>query len=784
MKNIVIQVLDLINAGWMEFVARDVLRNFQALFLISIILLAITFVGVMFFRALIKTENIFYLIPAGMVTGSAVFVLYLGLFSHIFKGGNGLKIIFLLFILSGYFMLRKHKCRWKLLVEKSNVKNTLLYILVLFIAFLFFVKAGNVIFGGDAITYWGLSTSFANGNYPQVLPWQPQYLTVHHQGAFLLLGAIHGLTKVDIRQIHFLYAFFIISGGFLMLWGYFYEKTKKVLLSFTFPLFVYFVFGGFFIPLPKSILGEYSAKIIDVYPIIWEAKGSLGTMASIFDMYYVLPRSMALAILFLVFILLFTKNKLKMKNKLLTASLLSTVVLSVDETIFSCMIFPIIIWGSWEFIKTKNKSKLIKNAIYSFVIFFTLFWVIGNPVRDSLLTPSPEAPRFAFVSISESLSQGRLNFLKNSFVDSTKTPGIVWYLPDYRMLFGIGLIAALFSGSSFSILLIVAAFGATLFYFLVEHTFWPGNSARFLLIGYQFIGASLGTAIVRLFSQKKILFKYFGYLLLLLTLPSIFSSFMRFVQSIPDINYSNFAPITTRYKVLDWVTENLAYDAKVFFVDGFLHGDPHSDLTLHGTQGYGLFIPTSSSEYKMHTQEWGPEAVDVLNTISPQSIGQLDIEYIYIVNSQRERLSKDRMKDINNADYFEQIYQDDIGILFKVSNAFVDNAGEESGRVVRLGELIPKGSKIYFDNPPINLNYYLRKVMFLILKDNRTLYSKSGNWHYNYVETFIETLEPMEEERYDYFILGPDTDIEIICGYCQDSDVIWNTEGARLYEVN
>ena len=63
---------------------------------------------------------------------------------------------------------------------------------------LIILRVGNTVTGGDVITYWGIATSFARGNYPAVLPWQPNYLTVYHAGAFLVQGAIQSLSSVNI----------------------------------------------------------------------------------------------------------------------------------------------------------------------------------------------------------------------------------------------------------------------------------------------------------------------------------------------------------------------------------------------------------------------------------------------------------------------------------------------------------------------------------------------------------------------------------------------------------
>ena len=769
--------------SWISIFITDFFANFGDIWPVILVLSIITLVGGVFYSVLFGEKRISVLIPGGAVFGTASFIFYLGILSYLFKGVIGIWIIFILFILTGLFLFFRKKIYLKLPFIRIRSYGIFRVILVFLIFMVIVVKGGNTIFGGDVLTYWGFGTSFSNGNYPQVLPWQPQYLTVHHQGAFLFEGAIHAISGVDIRVVHFLFATFIISGGFFLIWSYLFRHRNNFFASMFPSLLGYITFGGIFIVLPLALGLISPTRSLVELPTVYHAKNSLGAMSSFLDLHYIIPRTVAFALIILTFILVDTKFAWKDRKKFLVLAAISAVTLSVDVSMFAITILPIFLWIVYGFFRSRRKNVFLLNAVISAVLFVILFWVIGNSIRDSILTPSPEAPRFRLIGAEEIIKQNRLSWLREVSFTPQQTPGFTWYIPDLRIIILFVLLSVFAFGGVLSRLFALSSLGALFLFLFTYHTFWPSNTTRFLLMSYQFSGFALGAVIHNLFSnfKNKKVFRLIGFFLVFLVLPSIISSSLRIIKSLPSAHYSNFYPIDPGYTVLKWIRRNLSYETRVFFVDGFLHGEQHSDLWLKGIQNYGLFVPTASSKVKMHTAEWGIESIDVVNSLSPGSLKALKVEYLFVKNDQITRFSVDRLKDINNGQYFEKIYEDELGVLYDIKQSYFAEASEEDNLIASLPELVPEGSRIFLDTPP-DLNYYIRAASFLALKD-RDLYSVWGPGHYNYIETFITIKDPSEVDKYDYLLLGPDNKAPEICINCDSLEKIWETEQAALWKT-
>lgn len=770
--------------AWLRFFLRDLGANIGDFLFVALALGEITAVGIVYFRSFIKERRFSVLIPGGMVAGTAVFTLYLGVLSHLLKARQGIWIISVLYFLSGLLIFSRSRKKWKFKFPKVSLRNIVLLLSSLLLGLIFVIKAGNAIFGGDATTYWGLATSFANGNYPQVLPWQPQFLTVHHQGAFLFEGALHAITGVEIRQIHFVFAAFIIAAGFFLLWAFLGDKPKKVVSAMIPSLLGYITFGGFFVILPL-VFGEpgHQRDLVDL-PNLQDAKNTLGALVSFFDLYYLIPRTTALAVIILVFIVITGEFIGGRKKRLLAVAVLSNVILSIDESMFAAIVLPVSFWVGSQFLEAGDKGGYLKDALVSLLVFFALFWVVGNPLRDSLLTPSPEAPRFQLVELGTIREQKRINFLKSVLIYSESTPRIFWFLPDLRVILCLALFSSFLWGGLLARLFALIAVGTTTLYFLIEHTFWPANYLRFALMGYQFSGFALGVVVYRLLQapKEKRVLRFLGIVFLGFVLPSTIASTLRVLKSLPSKDYANFYPLTPKYTILEWTRRNLPRKTRVFFIDGFLYDHGYSDLTLYGTQGFGLFIPTGSADVKMHTAEWGTEAIDVVNTLSPAAMKDLEIEYLFIKFDQLARFPEKRRLDLANPKFFDPVHKDTLGILYEVKRAYFSEGWEGEDTIRRLSTLIPNENQIFID-PNERMNYYLRSALLLELRNKPNLYSLIGRGHFNYVETFIRTKDPSLADHFDYLILGPETDPQTVCPEGKSCQKIWETLGVSAFEV-
>jgi len=233
-------------------------------------------------------------------------------------------------------------------------------------------------------------------------------------------------------------------------------------------------------------------------------------------------------------------------------------------------------------------------------------------------------------------------------------------------------------------------------------------------------------------------------------------------------------------KVLVWVRDNLGLK-RVFFVDGYLRDQSFSYLSLYGIQNYGLFIPISPADIKVHTPDFGIEAIDIINTLNPSSLEKLKVEYLFVVQSQLKYYTDRRLSDLKNSNYFSEVYSDELGTLYKIKEGYFKEAEDQEATIARLPDLLGTKGNIYIDYPP-RLESSVRAVMTLALKDKGELFTEWRHGTFNYIETKIKINAPSSEVKYDYLILGPETDPREICG-CKNIKEVWKIREATAYEV-
>lgn len=671
--------------------------------------------------------------------------------------------------------------RFKLIWNKQSFLVTAIYFLL---TLFFLITAGSNIYGGDTVAYWGFATSFANGNYPVHSPWQPDLLANHHQGAYLYQGAVQSLTGVDMRLIHSLFAALVVSAGFFLVWGWVRKLTNLRFASILPALVMYFSFGAIFIVLPETVTQYFHSEanlIISNLPTLADAKPRLGGAASLNDLFYLNHRATAIGGLLLLLILLIIEFRIGNRWKLIVIAILSVLILSADEITLPAIGSSVIVWSIYTFIqKQTQKIKLLKNLVISLFIFILMFFMIGSALRDSLLTPSKEAPRFQFL-LSANTIFDRLEGLK-SVTFTIKDSNWMLILPDLRLIIVFGILAVVIMRDLWAGLILATGFGIIVAYFTSEHTFYPGNEGRFLDFMYPLFGLINSFFIVKLISlQKKLIFGK-GLLLLgvLLFIPALIFSLIYLGSKAKSDIYPNLDGELPDYQILKWVKNNIP-DKRILFIDGFLRGESHNYLSVYSIQNYGLMVPLSPASVRVHTPNWGPEAVDVVNTLNPLPLSQLKVEYIFITYNQQKFISKERQDDFDNPQYFIKTYSDDLGVLYKIREMYLINGRNTSGTISELSGLIGSGSNIYMDSPP-SLNFYFWTTIMLAIKDKGQIYTKWTREGFNYIETKIHTSEPMTGKHYDYLILNSKVEPIDIC-QCKEVQKIWQMSDVVAYEI-
>jgi len=761
---------------------KIVFDNLKYILPIFIVLLAITFVGVNIILTIIDEKRWDIILPAGVAVGIFGFIFLLGNLSYFLKGRSGIAIIFAAFVFLGILLFRKNKAKVPKFELNYYYKRTL-FVFFLLGGFLLFL-VGATQYGGDTYAYWGFAASFANGNYPLRSLWQPDILANHHQGTYMFEGAIQALTGVDMLLVHTLYAWTVIMAGIFLIWGFVKKISKKEFVSFLPPLVAYFSFGAIFLPIPRFfriyIVPEVE-HIIDRLPLLIDAKDRLGGTSTLPLFVYVNHRAAAFLGFLLILFLIYSKLKIKSFFKPTLVAALSIAVISSDEIFLPAILFCVFGWFVKEIItKKEERKKTILSFILAGVAGTILFFSVGNALRDSLLTPPKEDSRFQFVVDAESFLK-RQNGLKSAILWPKEQGTYFWILPGATLIAFVALVVGAFSGNFWIILLLFSVVGTFVAYFVVDHTYYPSNNDRFLHLIYQLLGLIIASSLVLLLNNKKKLVKYLaaGGIIILLIPGVLFSSIFLFRYS-KQPYYPNLKGTLPDYDILKWAQKNIP-DKRMFFIDGYLRGQPYSYLTLNGIQNYGLFVPISPVNTKVHTPDYGFEAIDLINTLNPTPLRQLKVEYLFIVKDQTGYYSKQRQSDLTNPNYFTPDYEDKLGTLYKVNDRYFGEAQDEGSTISNLPDLVPDGGNIYIDYPP-RLEHYIRAVMTLVLKDEGKLYTEWRSGTFNLIETKIELAAPSLEVKYDYLVLGPDTDPSEICR-CGNFTKIWEIDQAKAYKI-
>jgi hypothetical protein len=755
-------------------------ENIQFILPVAIVFLAVTFVGVSIILTILEERRWDIIFPAGIATGIFGLILLLGNLSYFLKGRIGIAVIFLMYLLLGIFLFKK--------VSKSLPKISLnyyykrtIFIYLLFLAFMMFLAGANI-YGGDVIAYWGFATSFANGNYPLRSLWQPDILANHHQGTYMFEGAVQALTGVDMLLIHTMYAALVILAGFFLLWGFIRKISKRDFISLLPSLVAYFSFGAIFLALPTFLRSYFVPEVehvIDHLPLLIDAKDRLGGTSTLPLFIYINHRAAAFLGFLLIFVIIVSKIKVKEFFKPIIVAALSVAVISSDEIFLPAIVFLVLAWFLKQIFTKGQWRQSFTGFLIGGVVAAVLFFSVGNALRDSILTPPKEDSRFQLVLNSESLSK-RQGGLKNAILRPKSEERFFWILPDARLIALLAVLVYLVSKNNWSLLLLSSTLGTFIAYFVVDHTYYPNNNDRFLHLIYQQLGLVLASSLVFLLINKNKVVKSLAKVgIIVLLVPSVVFASIFLFKYAKQPYYPNLKGTLPDYKVLKWAQANIP-DKRLFFIDGYLRDQPYSYLTLNGIQNYGLFVPISPADVKVHTPDYGVEAIDVINTLNPTPMKKLKIEYLFVVHTLESFYPKQRQLDLNTDRYFSRVYQDQLGILYKVNEDFFNEAEDLTSSIEGLSGIIRNGD-IYIDYPP-RMESNVRAVMTLALKDKGALYTEWRHGTFNLIETKIELSAPIPNKKYNYLILGPNTNPEEICG-CDSYQKIWEMNGAKAFEI-
>ncbi len=744
------------------------------------IFLLITIAGVSISKRIFQDTNSLFLLGSGMLIGPLGLLLIAGITSYILKGFTALTIVFFCYIMfaiywgnSPFKLKNLHSFSLKFL-GKSDL---LLTLLIVSYVYLFFLIASTFNLGGDVDVYFGLTTSFARGNYPSYLPWQPDFLSSYHMGVFIVEGVIYGITQISIYSIHSFFSAYIISALFLLITGIAKGKCNSV-VSILPAIFGVIMFG-----VPVVLIGGYGQffsnfSAIKTYPQYFEFMGSLASGTSdffghIYRNFY--PFSLATFILALYSLALHPwKDQVKKKYILVTILLVLTI--SIDESFF----LPELLIGCTYFLiefKKHPLSKMFKLFILLFIIFTALFFLIQNSLRDALLNPSLESARFKFIIPGNALKSSNPRkftlipgdqeymqyfnqldeehsgksaigyipmkyFWKN--LDQLKSQAkqigdTVWVLPNILFTAALTLLLSLLIKSKMATLLSISAFATMTFSLFTVYTFFPPTSIRFIHQSSQLLSIALGFIFINIWRRKSSSYFKIGLLLLIIVVfgPQIISSHVRLINyyfANSSINY--FGPPALAYKAtLNNIRDLVPYDGRIAFLYNFPLGDKSSGMVAEAISRFGFFVPISPPDVKLVSPEAASEWLDVTLSLNPPTLKKLGIEYVFIQNPTAKRL-KDYGVDVQDPNFFIQIYSDQFGILYKVTPNYL-SLPDQPFSLDNFMNSLPKEKTVYLDT--FDLVELRRGLVLRLAKKNNLIgpgFSAGGDY-FLYIETFL-----------------------------------------------
>lgn len=785
--------------------------------ILSLVFLLLALSGVIIANKLFQRVNPILIIGLGSVIGPLGLLLTAGISSYIFKGFFAETLVFFTYTLSiiiwGFKDLRQLKLDFKKYFTKISL---LLGLIIIGYLYAFFLIASAFDLGGDVDVYFSIATSFAKGNYPSYLPWQPKFLTGYHMGVFIVEGIIFAVTKLSIYTIHCFFSAYIISALFLLITGITIQKHGRSLITIIPALFGIVLFGGPVILINGIKNFSFQLSNLNLYPQLVDFKGSIGGgTGDFFGLFYrnFYPFSLATLIIALYSLAIYPW-KTRLFTKYLIVAILLILTASIDESLFLLELFFTGFYFVLDFVKypTLRSPKLL--AVLT-LVFFTLFLLIQNTVRDAIFDPAQEGVRFKILlpgNTSKSshpdkftLIPGDQEFMQyfNAADDqgNGKSPvGIVpinfllknlealgsgvktvhsttWFLPNILLITLIALVSALIVKSRLAILLAFSSLITSAISVFIVYTFFPPTSIRFVNQASQFTILALGFIVTDTWFliKNRVAKIILTTAVLLLIGPQLITSHSRIFGLITKPTRHNFQISRLTYEpTFKLIDQYIPFNARVLFLDGYPFETQASGITAEAITRAGFFVPIGPPDFKSTNSDASSEWVDAVTSLNPSSLKALGVEYIYVGNHALDRL-KTFSVDLKNTAYFKLLTQTDTGALYRVENSYKDLPNQPTS-IAKLIESIPAGSKIYLDR--FKLNELRRGLVLHLAKKTQAVgpgFSAGGDY-FMYIETFLPftyiceapslpVCSPNVTEKFepiDYIITSPEKDLRSI----------------------
>lgn len=652
---------------------------------VSVVFLGLIIIGLVTHTAIFTTKkNKVFTIASSMVLGPCFYVLFLSAVSYLFKGYVWTNILFWLLCLGAAVIIYRQRKDYAYLIRYNSTISTIaLTVALLTFIGLLFLFVGNTVIGGDVMSQWPLATSFVRGNYPTVLPWQPNQLSAYHQGTFMVLGSLSAVSGITIGHIHYFFSFYIITALFLLITGIVRERSSGLFVFIPGGLAVVLCGPLFLIKDPAPLINTIvSSKTVDItlvrkiaeFPQFSELKSYIGsgvTNISLMVFLNFITFSIATSVLF-VYIL----NSKEIKAKYIILTTLLILLVSINEAV-AIVVLPIFIGN---FIKNTWENNFRKMILLfgKYIVFGSLlFMLIQNPIRDSLLSPAKEGQRFRLLTASDNAvysSESEFS-LRKRFAGTTnaKQPQKygIWTTPSlFLFAVSIALAATILKDKlalSFAGLALISGMAGL----TVLNTYWPPNALRFITQGYQLAMIAAGLVIISLLKSHSKFAKIIGAVSIIVFIPSAITASAKIVGGAFTGSYEFYqGELVYKNKSLEWLYTNTSHKDKTLFIDEYPYTSVYSPITMAATVQKGLFAPTVISEPKVVNIDFAAEWFDAMAYLSPNAIQKLDPNYLYIQKNSLQRLNTEKNQMLNDKQYFSKVYEDHDVFIYRIHDAY------------------------------------------------------------------------------------------------------------------
>lgn len=774
----------------------NLLNNFWIiinLLKIFLIILPISFLGILIIKRITYDLKLAVLIPAGIIFGLALFTFITNLIFNFLPGKSGIWTSFLIIILSAAGLSRK--IHW----EKINLNKKILFFwLICFVSWsaLIIWKANFALIGGDTRSYYAITGSFIKGNFPPITPWQPDTELAYHTGSFILLSALSYLTNIDYLPLHLiLSAIFIICTIQILIWTILENFSVPKFLIANLAAAIAFISFGFVkviypvwpIELPR--LENINELIIWLrnLPSARESIELYGVSYNLDSLIYIIFQNFGIAILFtlLVIILNFKHNFIHLTLLLIG---LCTLAL-VNESIFVPVLIPIFIWSLFSLPpKIKSLQTIKVFLLFLFTGVFILFQ--GGLITASILSKDKTPSSIRLLPKDTGTTDYLINSQKSRLLDiKDNWNPFGWINVGIDVQLIISLILLLITKQErkskiFCFLLIGFSTGAIAAYNLIIPNYVLSNSNRILVLAYQFLSIAL---VILIYNLTKSL-KFTKIKLLTYTLLIIFIFLPTLLPPLAWISTTRFGPNKllpmNKEKTLTdkWIENNTTHE-RIAVLDV---NSPHPSGAASLMALTGSITPLFAGGFKTYTIEPGPEYTDIVYSLNPESLNKLKITRLIIDNKFYETLPQIRKNELENPNYFTLLFEEkDIRgwkKIYQIQSDYLLNEKNIYGSFEDLNRAAPKTGKFYIDSQQNFYIDYIRRPLIFTLKD-RDLYFDAESGVYQHTETPVNMKAPVKNMQYDYLVLSDKTDPKNICN-CRPK-IIWKylNEKIILWEI-